>query len=255
MDWQLSSSPVRRGVLGFGFAAALIIAWQMGAATSHPTINSVPTPAAILGVITKNLPIMWPHVFSTTSECIIGFIIAAAAGTLIGGLIAYSRFALEAMYPHVVFFQIIPKIALAPLFVVWLGVGSTSRLAFAVFSSFFPTLIAALIGLQATRPAYIRLCEATMAPKWRGFLLVRFPFALPYIFSGLKIAVTMAIIGVVIGEFITAQIGLGYIIKFAASAMDMSLVFAAATLLCVIGLALYGAVALAERLVMARYGT
>jgi NitT/TauT family transport system permease protein len=254
MDLPLTSPALRRGVLGFGFAASLILVWQIAATTAHPTINSVPTPAAILAVISKNFPIMWPHVFSTTSECIIGFVIAAAAGVAIGGFIAYSRLALEALYPHVVFFQIIPKIALAPLFVVWLGVGSTSRLAFAVFSSFFPTLIATLIGLQATRPAYIRLCEATMAPQWRAFLLVRFPFALAYIFSGLKIAVTMAIIGVVIGEFITAQIGLGYIIKFAASAMDMSLVFAAATLLCIVGLLLYGVVVLAERLVMARYG-
>lgn len=251
----MTSSPVRRGVLGFGFAACLVIAWQFAAATRHPTINSVPTPEAILATITQNFPIMWPHVVSTTSECILGFLIAAAAGIILGGIIAYSRVALEALYPHIVFFQIIPKIALAPLFVVWLGVGSTSRLSFAVFSSFFPTLIAALIGLQATRAPFIRLCEAAMAPKWRVFLSVRLPFALPYIFSGLKIAVTMAIIGVVIGEFITSQVGLGYIIKFATSAMDTTLVFAAATLLCIVGLLLYGAVVLAERLVMRRYDT
>lgn len=253
MERAVNSSAVRRGGLGFGFAATMILLWQVTAATQHPSVNAVPTPATILRVITGNFPIMWPHVFSTTSECIVGFLIAAAAGILLGTLVAYSRLALEALYPHVVFFQIIPKIALAPLFVVWLGVGSTSRLSFAVFSSFFPTLIATMIGLEATRTPFIRLCEATMAPKWRQFLLVRFPFALPYVFSGLKIGVTMAIIGVVIGEFITTQIGLGYIIVFAASQMDLSLVFAAATLLCIIGLLLYGAVVLAERLVMVRY--
>lgn len=253
MDRTVDSTAVRRGVLGFGFASAMILIWQVAAAAQHPSVNAVPTPSAILHVITNNFPIMWPHVFSTTSECIIGFLIAAAAGIALGTLVAYSRLALEALYPHVIFFQIIPKIALAPLFVVWLGVGSTSRLSFAVFSSFFPTLIATLIGLQATRAPFIRLCEATMAPKWRQFLLVRFPFALPYIFSGLKIGVTMAIIGVVIGEFITTQIGLGYIIVFAASQMDLGLVFAAATLLCVVGLLLYGAVVLAERLVLVRY--
>ena len=255
MDRPVSSSPVRRGVLGFGFAGAMILVWQMAASAQHPSVNAVPAPSAILAVITRNFPIMWPHVFSTTSECIIGFLIAAVAGIALGTFIAYSRLALEALYPHVVFFQIIPKIALAPLFVVWLGVGSTSRLSFAVFSSFFPTLIATLIGLQATRAPFLRLCEATMAPKWRQFLYVRFPFALPYVFSGLKIGVTMAIIGVVIGEFITTQIGLGYIITFAASQMDLSLVFAAATLLCIVGLLLYGAVVLFERLVMVKYGT
>lgn len=255
MDRDLKSSAVRRGVLGFGFAAAMILMWQIAAMQQHPSMNAVPAPSAILEVITKNFPIMWPHVFSTTSECIIAFLIAAAAGTLLGALVAYSRTALEALYPHVIFFQIIPKIALAPLFVVWLGVGSTSRLAFAVFSSFFPTLIATLIGLQATRAPYVRLCEAAMAPKWRQFLLVRFPFALTYIFSGLRIGVTMAIIGVVIGEFITTQVGLGYIIKFSSSTMDMSLTFAAATLLCIVGLLLYGAVVLIERLVMVKYGS
>lgn len=254
MDQRLTSSPVRRGALGFGFAALLIFAWQIAAPTQHVTINSVPAPSAILDVIAKNFPLMWPHVVSTSVECIVAFLVAAAAGIVLGAVIAYSQLVLEALYPHVVIFQIIPKVALAPLFVVWLGVGSTSRLAFAIFSSFFPSLISTLAGLQSTRAPYLRLCTAVMAPKWRSFLLVRFPFALQHVFSGLKIAVTMAIVGVVIGEFITSQIGLGYIIKFAASAMEMGLVFAAATLLCVVGLLLYGAVALAERIVLRKYG-
>lgn len=255
MDQRLNSSPVRRGALGFGFAACLIAAWQIAAPTTNLTINSVPAPSAILDVIAKNFPLMWPHVVSTSMECIIAFLIAAAAGIVLGALIAYSRFAFEALYPYAVLFQIIPKIALAPLFVVWLGVGSPSRLAFAVFGSFFPTLIGTLTGLQSTRTPYLRLCTAVMAPRWRSFVFVRFPFALPHVFSALKIAVTMAIIGVVVGEFITSQVGLGYIIKFAASAMEMGLVFAAATLLCVVGLLLYGIVALAERMVLAKYGS
>jgi NitT/TauT family transport system permease protein len=251
---QLNADALRRAVLAFAFAGTLGVVWEIKADLSPVTFNSMPAPSAILALIAKNFPVMLPHVMSTSMECLFGFLIAAVAGILLGAFIAYSEAALEALYPHLVFFQIIPKIALAPLFVVWFGLGSPSRLLFAVFSSFFPTLVATLAGLQTTRPLYLRLCRSVGAPKWRSFLLVQFPFALPHIFSGLKIAITMAIIGVVVGEFITAQIGLGYIIKFASSALELGLVFAALTLLCVVGLVLYGAVVLAERLVMARYG-
>ena len=251
---QLSGDALRRGGLAAAFTFCLALAWEIKSDLSPVTFNSMPAPSTILSLIAKNFPVMLPHVVSTSKECLFGFLIAAAAGIVLGALIAYSEAALEALYPHFVFFQIIPKIALAPLFVVWFGLGSPSRLSFAVFSSFFPTLVATLTGLQATRPLYLRLCRSVSAPKWRSFVLVQFPFALPHIFSGLKIAVTMAIIGVVVGEFITAQIGLGYIIKFASSALELGLVFAALTLLCVVGLILYGAVVLAERLVLAKYG-
>jgi NitT/TauT family transport system permease protein len=245
---------LRRAGLAAGFAGCLFALWEIYARTHPVTFNSVPAPSDILAAVAKTFPVMWPHMVSTTVECVTGFLIAAAAGIVLGGLIAYSRVALEALYPHMILFQIIPKVALAPLFIVWLGVGSTSRLSFAIFSSFFPTLISTLVGLQSTRADYIRLCRSVMAPKWRLFLQVSFPFALPHIFSGLKIAVTMAIIGVVVGEFITAQVGLGYIIKFSAAAMEMRLVFAAVTLLCAVGLGLFGAVVLSERVVMAKYG-
>ncbi|HEX9466280.1 MAG TPA: ABC transporter permease [Alphaproteobacteria bacterium] len=254
MDERVGPLALRRAVLGGGFAAFLFALWEAYAHTHPVTFNSMPAPSEIVGVIGRNFPVMWPHMESTTTECAMAFLIAAAAGIALGAFVAYSQVALEALYPHVVVFQIIPKVALAPLFIVWLGVGSTSRLSFAIFSSFFPTLISTLVGLQSTRADYIRLCRSLMAPKWRLFLQVCFPFALTHIFSGLKIAVTMAIIGVVVGEFITAQVGLGYIIKFSAAAMEMQLVFAAVALLCVVGLGLYGAVVLAERLVMAKYG-
>jgi NitT/TauT family transport system permease protein len=255
MDTQLGPLALRRGVLGTAFAGCLLLIWEIYARTHPITVNSAPPPSDVFAVIARNITIMWPHIQSTGIECIVAFLIAALAGILLGGLIAYSRLAMEALYPHVIIFQIIPKVALAPLFIVWLGVGSTSRLSFAVFSSFFPTLISTLVGLQSTRPDYVRLCRSLMAPKWRLFLQVSFPFALPHVFSGLKIAVTMAIIGVVVGEFITAQVGLGYIVKFAAAAMEMQLVFAAVTLLCAVGLGLFGIVALSERMVMARYGS
>jgi len=144
---------------------------------------------------------------------------------------------------------LIPKVALAPLFVVWLGIGSESRVAFAAFVSFFPVVISAAVGFANAETSALRLCRSLTASEWQSFAMVRFPFALPAIFSGMKIAMTMAIIGVIIGEFISAQAGLGFYILYVSSRMETALIFAALLVLCVIGMALFGAVALAEQLV------
>ncbi|HEV3395178.1 MAG TPA: ABC transporter permease subunit, partial [Xanthobacteraceae bacterium] len=160
----------------------------------------------------------------------------------------------DTLYPNLVVFQLIPKVALAPLFVVWLGISSESRVAFAAFVSFFPVVISAAVGFSSTEASALRLCRSLTASEWQSFVMVRFPFALPAIFSGMKIAMTLAIIGVIIGEFISAKAGLGFYILYASSRMETGLIFAALFVLCVIGVSLFGAVGLAERLVRRSYG-
>ena len=160
--------------------------------------------------------------------------------------ITYSPLLRDMLYPNLVVFQLIPKVALAPLFVVWLGISSESRVAFAPFVSFFPVVVSAAVGFSSTEASALRLCRSLTASEWQSFVMVRFPFALPAIFSGMKIAMTMAIIGVIIGEFITAQAGLGYLIIFATARADTEISMAAIVVLCICGLLLYGLVALAE---------
>jgi NitT/TauT family transport system permease protein len=206
----------------------------------------------------ERLVATWPflvrHAVPTGSEAAVGFLLASVLGISLAVLLSYSRWARAALYPNVVFFQLIPKIALAPLFIVWLGIGSESRLAFSMFIAFFPVVIATLTGLNATPPDMLRLCRALTAKPWQVFLSVRFPYALPHIFAGLKIAVTFAIIGVVVGEFITAQAGLGYMILFASSQAETALILASIVMLCAVGLVLYGLVAGLEKLVLRRFG-
>jgi NitT/TauT family transport system permease protein len=249
-----SQIAVRRGLLSLTFVALLLLAWELTARRNIGSATAMPPPSAILGVLTQHHALLLQQASSTASECVLGFMAAIICGVLLGALIAYATTVAAALYPHIVLFQIIPKIALAPLFIVWLGVGTQSRLAFTVFSAFFPVAIATLTGLRATPASILALCRANVAPRWRVFMTVRFPFALPHIFSGLKAAVTMALIGQIVAEFITAQVGLGYIIKFAASSMETALVFAAIVLLCALGFALFAAVMLAQRVVMAKYG-
>jgi NitT/TauT family transport system permease protein len=180
--------------------------------------------------------------------------ISLVLGIGLAVLICKSRLVRDALYPNIVLFQLIPKIALAPLFIVWLGIGSTSRITFAVFISFFPVVVATLTGLTSVDRDLLRLCKAVGADESRIYAKVRFPAAVPHLFSGLKIAITFAMIGVIVGEFITAQAGLGYMILFAASQAEMTLIFASIVVLCAIGLVLYGLVVMAEALALKRYG-
>ena len=211
-------------------------------------------PSAIAHTLMNHFPILSQHMLSTTLETIEGFLLAAALGIFLGTIITMSQRVRQALYPNMVFFQLIPKIALAPLFIIWLGVGSPSRLAFAVFMSFFPIAISTATGLVSTSSDALRLCRSLTATQWQTFAAVRFPFAIPSIFAGLKVGITMAMIGIIVGEFVTAQEGLGYVIMFASSAGEAALLYTALVLLCVVGLSLYGCVALAERIAQRWYG-
>jgi NitT/TauT family transport system permease protein len=143
---------------------------------------------------------------------------------------------------------------LAPLFVVWFGVNIVSRLSFAGFISFFPIVLATLAGLRATDPLILKLCKSLRASPAQVFWQIRLPYAVPLIMSGLKVGMTLAITGVIVSEFVTAQNGLGYIILLASSNMQIDLMFAALGWVSLIGLALYGAVLLFERLILMRLG-
>jgi len=199
-------------------------------------------------------PVLMDQAVPTTVESIVSFLAAIVIGITLGSILASFRLLNAAFYPIIVFFQLIPKIALAPLFVVWVGIGSQSRIEFATFMAFFPIVVSTMAGLRATPPEMLRMCKGLTASGWQVFTLVRLPYAIPHIFSGMKVAITLAIIGVIVAEFISAPKGLGYLIVFASSQADTALIMAAILVLCVVGLILYGTVALLERICIRRYG-
>jgi NitT/TauT family transport system permease protein len=244
----------RTVVLPLGFALVCIVAWELACRLFKISPVLLAPPSAVWTVLSTNYAILFEQAIPTTVETVESFVLATGLGIVLGIAITMSARVREALYPNIVVFQLIPKIALAPLFIVWLGVGSPSRLTFAVFIAFFPVVVSTAAGLVSAKPEAVRLCRALTAGELQIFRMVRFPFAVPYIFAGMKIGVTMAMIGVIVGEFITAQAGLGYIIMFGSSAAETALVLAAIVLLCVIGLVLYGAVALAELAMKRWYG-
>jgi len=240
--------------LPLGFAVFSVIAWEILCRIAKLSPELLPPPSSVWGVLVGNPAILIQQAIPTTIEIVASFGIASAVGVLLAIAITFSAAVREALYPNIVMFQVIPKIALAPLFVVWLGVGSRSCIVVGIFIAFFPVVVSTATGLVSAKPDVLQLCRSLTASEWQMFRLARFPYAMPYIFAGMKVAVTLAMIGVIVGEFITAQAGLGYIIMFASSAGETATVLAAIVVLCVIGLVLYGLVGIGELLVRRWYG-
>jgi NitT/TauT family transport system permease protein len=243
---ESGAANVRGILLPLGLAAIVLAGWQLAVTLGHIPPVILPSPVSITKYIIERYDILLMHAVPTILESAASFVLATLLGIALAIIITYSQIAREALYPNLVFFQLIPKIALAPLFIIWLGIGSQSRIAFSVFIAFFPVVIATTAGFANVDKGMLRLCRSLTASEWQIFTSVRFPAALPHIFSGMKIAITLAIIGVIIGEFITAQAGLGYLIIFATARADTEISMAAIVVLCICGLLLYGLVALGE---------
>jgi NitT/TauT family transport system permease protein len=156
----------------------------------------------------------------------------------------------RAVYPLIVFFQLVPKIAIAPLFVVWFGFGLFPKVLLTFLLCFFPTLVASMTGFRALDPRVLYLTRSMGATWWQTFRYVRLPAALSYIFAGLKVSIVFAATGAIVGEFVGANNGLGYLLLRGTSYLDMPLIFAILVALAVVGIAFSYLVQLAERLLM-----
>jgi NitT/TauT family transport system permease protein len=248
------TAAIRRVALPTGLAGLVLVLWQYGLGWAKVSPTLLVPPSEIWRVILTTYPLLLQHAVPTGLQLVAGFLIATATGVVLGTAIAASRRLRQAIYPHIVLFQLVPKIAVAPLFIIWLGVGAASSLTFTIFIAFFPMLVATVAGLTGTDRSSLRLCRALTATRWQTFRFVRLPFALPHIFDGMKLAAIMSLTGLIVGEFIAAQSGLGYLVLFASSVVETGLLFAAVAFLCVIGLALYGVVALIQAIVMRKLG-
>lgn len=252
--WMLDPT-FRAIVLPSATAVLLILLWELAVRLLKVPAVLLPAPSAIVErLVDLFFPLILQHAIPTIVESVVAFVISSLLGVVLAGLLSSSALVRDALYPNVVFFQLIPKIALAPLFIVWLGIGSESRITFSIFISFFPVVVATLAGLDNVDRELLRLCKALRANEWQIFRDVRVPFAIPYMFSGMKIATTFSIIGIIVGEFVTSQAGLGYLILFASAQAETELIFAAIVVLCAFGLIFYGLVALAESYLRKKLG-
>ena len=227
--------------------AALLVAWQAAGPVFGIRAYLLPPPASVLRAAV-DFSIPWPsHIAITTMEIVGGFAVAGAVGVALGIAIAWSPVIAQALVPFLVFVNTLPKVAVAPLFLLWLGYGLVPNMLIAALIGFFPVVINTAVGLTQVDDDLLDLGRVFGAPHWKVFLKIRLPNALPYVLSALKITATAAVVGAVVGEFVASQSGLGMVIVNAQTNLNTPVAFAALAWISVVGLALYGAVSLAAR--------
>ena len=181
---------------------------------------------------------LWNHSIVTLTEIVLGFGLTVLTAIPLGLLIALSPVAKQVGYPPLMLMQLVPKIAVAPLFLVWLGFGMESKVLLTVLMTFFPLLLASISGFQILDNRFLYLTESMGATRWQTFRYLRFPAALPVIFSGIKTSATIAATAAIVAEFVGANKGLGYVLLRGTSTMDIELTFAVLVVLTVIGIAI-----------------
>jgi NitT/TauT family transport system permease protein len=192
---------------------------------------------------------LW-HLAITFYEIIVGFVLGAASGLVIGFVIALSPLLERIFYPYVVAFQTIPKVAIAPIIVIWFGYGTASKIVITATIGFFPVLANTIVGLRAAPHDQLEMLTAYTASRWQVFRMVRLPQALPYIFVGLDVAIVLSVIGAIVGEFVGAKAGLGFLILQMNFNFDMAGTFAVLLVLSAVGVGLHWIVNWAQRRVV-----
>ena len=201
----------------------------------------LPAPSAVARALVAGLAsrLYVEHAWITVTEALLGFLIAAAAGIILGTVIAQFRLVERTLYPNVVAFQTLPKIAVAPLLVVWLGFGVSSKVVIAALVAFFPVLVNVIVGLKTVDASKLDLMRSLDASRWQTFRYVTFPNALPFVFAGLDIAIVFSVLGAIVGEFVGSQRGLGNLILQFHTSLDIAGMFAVLLLLAALGVGLH----------------
>jgi len=232
---------------------ASIIAWEIAIVVFDVKEFLVPAPSKVFRALVAS-NINWPyHFWVTTYETLAGFAVAAVFGITVAYLIVNYRKLNQILYPYILLAQVVPKVAVAPLFFIWFGFGELPKVLVAFLVAFFPIIIDTVVGLNAADPDMLDFMRTLGASRYKTFVRVKLPAALPHIFGGFKVAITLAVIGAVIGEFVGAESGLGYMIIRAQSHFKTDQVFASLFLLGVLGMALFLAFVLLERLAIPWY--
>lgn len=210
----------------------------------------VPSPGKVAEVMGGQAGYLWDNTLTTTWETLVGFVLAGVVGLMAALVMVYSPTVEKTTYPLLLFAQVIPKIAIAPLFVVWLGFGASPKIVVAVLMAFFPVVISGVAGLRAVDPEMLELAATMGSKPMKTFVKIRFPASLPHLFSGLKVAATLAVTGAVVGEFVGANKGLGYVILQANGNLDTPMLFAGLLIMSALGVLLFAVIEIADRLLL-----
>jgi NitT/TauT family transport system permease protein len=235
------------------FYVATLLLWEGLVRLFHVPDWLVPAPSQIFDVIADKNSVMLSHTLVTLNETLLGFVLALGCGVACAIGIVHFPLLRDTLYPSLIMFNSFPKVAIAPLFVVWVGVGIESKIANAFLTALFPIVLNTIMGLTNMDPEFLELVRSMSKSRWVLFWKIRFPYSLPYVFAGCKIAISLAVIGAIVGEFISGRAGLGYLVLSANNYFNTPMAFAALLYLVLMSLALYGMVILAEKVMLPWY--
>lgn len=237
--------------LWYTVAIALVMAlWQLTILVTGVADYLLPPPAQVAQAFATYQQPLLTNTWSTLEEILLAFAVSTVAGVALAIPIAFSRTVERLSYPLLVMSQAVPKIALGPLFIVWFGFGLMTNVLIAVSVAIFPIIVNTALGLSSLDPDLVRLGHSMGASRWRLFRLVRLPAALPSIFAGLKVAITLAVIGAVVGEFIVGSVGLGHLTLSASGNQNAPLLFACIITLAVLGILVFAVIDMIERITL-----
>ena len=244
-------------ILAPALLVVLLLTWQYGVVLFDVPQYILPQPSHIFWALWRGLDEglfarggYWLHAGVTIWEVLLGFVIGSAVGLLMGTIISQSRILEATLRYYVVAFQSLPKIALAPLIVLWFGFGLTSKVVIICMLTFFPLLVTSMAGFRAVDNERLELMRSLGANSWQIFWKVRLPSAMPYIFAGLDMAAVFAVVGAVVGEFVGAQRGLGTLILSMNAQMDTAGTFSVFIILALVGIILNAIIKLVEKRVL-----
>jgi NitT/TauT family transport system permease protein len=226
--------------------AGLLLLWQIAVWVFQPPPFIVPDPISIGFALVDNPVLYVVNAYYTAANTLVGFCLSVVIGFTLALGIVYSRFLEATIYTTLVAINSMPKVALAPLFVVWMGTGHTSKIAMAFLIAIFAIVIDAVLGLRSLDTEIIDLSRSMRASPLKLLWKVRLPNSLPSLFAGMKVAIGLSLVGVLVGEFVSAQRGLGFMILAAQGAFDMPRVFAAILILSLMGTLFFRAIEFIE---------
>ncbi len=237
------------GVLPGASFVAILVLWEVSCRLFEIPSYVLPAPSRIVGGFEAVSAARWfEHVWSTLRVALIGYVLSIAISLPIAIILARSEILSRAIYPMLVVIQSTPVVAVAPIIIVALGSGDLPRVVITCLITFFPLVVSTTTGLMATPPELIELSRSLRAPVIREITQIRLPFAIPYIFSALKISVTLAVIGAVVAEFVAAEKGIGYFIQFTTSMFQVQQAWAGLVVLVLMSLILFQIVAAVQRI-------
>ena len=232
--------------------ALLILAWYLFVEIGKVPKFVMPSPQATLAALFTGNYRWWDNIFVTCVEIFGGYLLAVAVGVALALSFSWSRIWEDAMMPLLVSLNMIPKVALGPLIIVWFSYGMFPNMLISFSIGVFPIILTTARGLREVEPELLDLVRSLCGSRWQVFTKIQLPGALPYIFSGMKVAAVLAVAGAIVGEFLGSEKGLGYLMLQVQVTLDTAAMFMAVILITLIGVILYGIVLLLEHLLVGR---